>query len=251
MAQSFYPNVSTLATRALTDIGAVDPEGGVTPTTAQLTDVMQIMNFVATSWIAFGMQVWCQKTGTYVLANGIGSAITVGPGGTINIARPETITQTWLRDTTQTYPIDIPLQILGREDYNRLSQKTVPGVPNSIYYDPQYDLPGTNSGASAKGLISLWPVPDTATATQYDLYFIYTRPIQDFSVVGDALDFPQEWYEPMRWNIANSLCPSYNVPVMKWDRIRANAKESLALALSFDREDGSVSISPAQEAGQQ
>lgn len=250
MAQAFFPNVATIATRALTDIAAVDPEGGVTPTTAQLTDVMQIMNFIATSWIAHGMQVWCQKSGTYTLSAGVGSP-TVGVGGTIAIARPEVITQVWLRDTTQTYPMDIPLNMVGREEYNRLSQKTVPGVPNTVYYDPQYDLPAANSGATAKGVLNMWPVPDAATATQYDLYFIYTRPLQDFTATADALDFPQEWYDAIRWAVADSLCPSYNVPVTKWDRIRSKADKALALALSFDRESDSVTMSPAQEAGQQ
>jgi hypothetical protein len=168
---------------------------------------MQIMNFIVTSWIAHGMQVWCQKTGTYALSNAVNNP-TVGPGGTINIARPETITQAWLRDTTQTYPIDIPVDIISREDYNMLTQKTTPGTPNTLYYEPQYDVPGSNSGASAKGQIFLWPVPDTPTATQYDLYFIYTRPLQDFVATSDALDFPQEWYEAVRWNLAHSLCPS-------------------------------------------
>lgn len=244
MAQSFYPTVTQMATRVLTDIGAVDPEGGITPTTAQITDVLQVMNFIVTSWIAYGMQVWCQKTGTYALSNAVGNP-TVGPGGTINIARPEGVTQAWLRDTTQTSPIDIPVQVVGREEYNRLSQKSVSGVPNLLFYDPQYDLPGGNSGASAKGQMFLWPVPDTSIAAQYDLYFIYTRPLQDFAAASDALDFPQEWNEPVRWNVAASLCPSYNVPVMKWDRIRANAKDSLALALSFDRETTPMTISPA------
>lgn len=250
MAQSFYPSVTQMATRVLTDLGAVDPEGGVTPTTAQTTDVMQVMNFTVTSWIAYGMQVWCQKQATYALSNAVGSP-TVGPGGTINIARPETVTQAWLRDTTQTSPIDIPVQIIGRDEYYRLSQKSVSGVPNSLFYDPQYDLPAANSGASAKGQLFLWPVPDTSVSAQYDLYFIYTRPLQDFAATTDALDFPQEWYDAVRWNTASSLCPSYNVPIMKWDRIKANARDSLALALSFDREPTSVTISPAQEAGQQ
>lgn len=244
MAQSFYPNVTVIGTRALTDIGVVDPEGGLVPSTTQLNDVMQVMNFIATAWISYGMQVWCQKTGTYALSNGVYNP-TIGPAGVINQARPEAITQAWLRDTTQTNPIDIPVQIGSREDYNRLTQKTATGTPNMLFYDPQYDVPSSNSGASAKGQIFLWPVPDTATAAQYDLYFIYTRPLQDFSTLSDALDFPQEWYEPIRWAIAESLCPSYNVPVMKWDRIRAKAKETLDLASSFDRETTSVTISPA------
>jgi hypothetical protein len=246
MAQAFYPNASTIITRALTDLGAVDPEGGITPTTAQLTDGLQVLNFLVTSWIAHGMQVWCQKTGTYTLSNAVGNP-TVGPGGTINIARPETVTKAWLRDTTQTSPIDIPVRVISRDEYNDMSQKTVSGVPNALFYDPQYDLPGANSGASAKGQMFLWPVPDTSVSTQYDLYFVYTRPLQDFSATSDSLDFPQEWYDAVRWNLALSLGPSYNVPVMKWKLVKEMADNTLQLALAFDRSDVSITIAPEKD----
>lgn len=246
MAQVFYPVALDLINRAMTDIGAIDPEGGVTPTTLQRTDALQVFNFLVTSWMALGMQVWCQKTGTYALGAGVAQP-TVGPGGVINIARPEEITQAWLRDVNSLN--DIPIRIISREEYNNLSFKPAAGSPNCLFYDPQYDLPGTNSGASAKGLISLWPVPDAATVAQYDLYFIYTRPIQDFNATSDGLDFPQEWYDPLRWNLALSLGPSYEIPAQKWDRIKIMAKETLDLALSFDREGESVYISPSKEGG--
>lgn len=243
MAQSFYPTASTMVNQALTDIGAIDPEGGIGPTTSQTTSALQIFNFLVTSWIGLGMQVWCQKTATYTLSNGVGN-FTVGPAGTLAIARPMSITQAWLRDTTVTYPIDIPVRVGGREEYYSLSQKTTPGTPNFLYYDRGYDRDAGNSGATANGTIYLWPVPDTSVATQYDLGFTYTRPIQDFNASSDTLDFPQEWYNALRWNLANELCPGYSVPVMKWDRIRGMARDTLDLAMSTDRQDTSVTIAP-------
>lgn len=190
------------------------------------------------------MQVWCQKQGVLPLTADTNS-YTLGPGGDLNIARPLNITQAWLRDTNTTPNMDIPVLVKGREEYNLLSGKTVPGSPNLVFYDPQYDLPGSNSGASAKGKLYVWPVPTAALATQYDLYFTYTRPIQDFSATSDTLDFPQEWYDAIRWNLALSLAPSYEVPVMKWDRIKAMARDTLELALASDRSTVSVTVSPA------
>lgn len=245
MAQAFYPTAQQVIDRALEDIGAVDPEGGLSPTTTQRTSALQVLNFLVTSWIADGMQVWCQKTGTYTLSNGVNNP-TVGPGGTIAIARPLSIQQAWLRDTVTSPNMDIPLTPISREEYNRLSVKTTTGTPNSYFYDPEYDLPGTNSGASAKGRLYLWPTPDTSIATQYDLYFVYTRPIQDFSAVSDTLDFPQEWFNAVRWNLALNLCPSYSVPIETWDRIAALARNTKQDALNWDRESGSVYLSPAQ-----
>lgn len=245
MAQSFYPTALQVIDRALIDIGAVDPESGITPTTTQRTDALQVLNFLVTSWIGHGMQVWCQKQGTYVLT--AASSYTVGPGDTIDIARPLDISYAWLRDTDATPDIDTPLRVIGREEYIRISQKETTGTPSVLFYDRMYDLPGSNSGASAYGKIHLWPVPDAAAISKYDLYFIYTRPLQDFSATSDTLDFPQEWFNAVRWNLAVELTPAYQVPLGKLREIKTLARDSLALALATDRENVSITISPASE----
>ncbi len=244
MAQSFYPNSGTIVNDALVLISATDPEGGVTPTTTQRTAALEELNYLVTSWQAHGMQVWCQKTGTYTLSNGVNNP-TVGPSGTINQARPLSIQAAWLRDTVASPDRDCPIRIISREEYNMLSAKDSTGAPSCLFYDPEYSVPDTNTGANAKGRIYLWPTPDTAVATQYDLYFVYTRPIVDFSGLTDTLDFPQEWFNAIKWNLALALSFQYDVPIMKMDRIRSMAKETLDLALSWDRELVSVTISPA------
>jgi hypothetical protein len=245
MAQSFYPSAQTIIDQALTDIGAIDPEGGITPTSTQRTGALQVLNLLVTSWQSHGMQVWCQKIGTSGLAAAT-SSYTLGPSGDVNIARPLSVTQAWLRDTTADPDIDIPIRLVSREEYYSLTQKEVTGTPVVAYYDPQYDLPGSNSGASAKGKLFVWPAPDSAAVTRYDLYFIYTRPIQDFSAVSDNLDFPQEWYNAVRWNLALNLTTGYEVPVEKFRLISKMADDTLLLALSNDRENTSVFLSPAQ-----
>ena len=247
MAQVFYPTALNVITDALTDIGAIDPEGGITPTSGMTTGALRVLNYLVTAWQAHGMQVWCQKQGTYSLSNGVGN-FTIGPSGaTVTADRPLSIQQAWLRNTVADPDQDIPIRIISREEYNNLATKASSGTPICLYYDPEYDRPGSNSGANAKGKVYIWPVPDTTVATTYDLYFIYTRPIADFNASSDTLDFPQEWYNAVRWNLAEALCPSYEVPIVKWDRIRKNAQDSLALALSWDRDQSSVMISPAQQ----
>lgn len=245
MAQSFFPNSGSVVNDALKTIGATDPEGGVTPTTTQRTDALQMLNYLVTSWQAHGLQVWCQKEGSLTSLTAADGQYTVGSGGDINIQRPLSIQHAWLRDSTVTPAVDHTLRIISREEYNMLSTKESSGTPNCLFYDPEYDVPGSNSGATAKGKIYLWPEPDTSAASTYDLYFIYTRPIQDFSGLTDNIDFPQEWYNAIMWNLALMLSFSYQVPLMKLDRIRAMAKETLELAMSWDRETTSVFLSPA------
>ncbi len=244
MAQSFYPTAQQIVDDALGDIGAIDPEGGLSPTTTQRTDALRLLNYLVTSWQAHGMQVWCQKIATYNPLTAAASW-TVGPGGTIAIARPLSIQQAWLR-TLATPETDTPVQMVGREEYFLLSSKTATGQPTHLFYDPEYDLPAANNGANAKGKLYVYPEPDASAIATYKLMFIYTRPIQDFSAVSDNLDFPQEWYNAVRLNLAEMLCPGYTVPLNKWDRISRKAKEALDLAMSWDTDRASMTISPAQ-----
>lgn len=246
MAQSFYPTIQQVADAAIKVCAAADPESNITPSTTQREDAMQAANFLVTSWIAHGMQVWCQKQGNHTLTASTNS-YTAGPSGDISIARPLSIQQAWLRDTVADPDMDLPLRIISREEYNMLSQKAATGTPNCLFYDPQYDLPGSNSGASAKGKIFIWPTPDSSVVTQYDLYFVYTRPIQDFAATSDTLDFPQEWFNAVKWNLAMMIAPEYEVPLGKWKEIQKIAEDTLRLALSWDRETTSVEISPAQQ----
>lgn len=243
MAQAFYPTAQQTIDDALRTIAAVDPEGGITPTTTQRTDALRFLNYLVTSWQAHGMQVWCQKIATMTTMTAA-TNWTVGPSGDINIQRPLSVQQVWLR-TLNDPQIDTPVEIIGREEYFRLSAKEATGRPTHVFYDPEYDLPGGNNGANAKGRMYVYPMPDATAIATYALQFVYTRPIQDFSAVGDYLDFPQEWFNAVRLNLALMLCPEYSVPLNKWDRIKKEAQDALNLALSWDRENASFFISPA------
>jgi hypothetical protein len=244
MAQSYYPTAAQVIDAALGHIRAVDPEGSLTPTTTMNTRALVILNQIVTAWQAKGMQVWCIKNGSLTLVASTAS-YTLGPSGDVNIQRPQTVQQAWLHNTSaNTDPI--PLRSMGREEYNQITTKAQTGTPNSFYYDRQYDLPGSNSGTNAKGKLYLWPTADTTVAAAYTVTFVYTRPIQDFSATSDSFDFPQEWYNAITWTLAAQLCPGYGVPVMYWDRIKAEAREALKLVEGWDSEQDSIQFIPAQ-----
>ncbi len=239
MAQAFYPNAQTIITAALRAIAVSDPEGGVSPSATELTNALEALNFLVTSWQADGLQVWCQKIQTVTLVAGQDS-YTCGPTGQIVIQRPTQISQAWLRATTGTQPVDIPLNIIDRQTYNALSVKNTSGTSNQLFYDPTYDLPGGNFGANTSGKFYLWPVPDSTVVANYNLMFVYTRPIQDFNAVTDYLDFPQEWFNAIKWNLAHQIAFEYGVPVELLDRIKKIAEEEKARVMGWDTEKDSV-----------
>lgn len=242
MAQNFFPTAAQLITDALRALAAVDPESTTAPSTTESTNALRALNYIVNSWSALGLQGWCHKTVSYTLS--AANSYTIGPSGaTITAARPLKIIQAWLRDTS-TDAVDIPINIISRDEYNMLSVKTSDGPPTSLFYDPEYDRDATNSGANAKGKIYVWPQPTSTEVTNYDLYMVVQRPLQDFSATTDTLDFPQEWFNAIKWNLAYQLSFEYGTVVEKQDRIRKLAEETLELAKSWDVDQTPVFFQP-------
>jgi hypothetical protein len=232
MAQNFFPTAANIISASLRAIGVGDAEGTLSPSTTETTNALTALNYLVTSWQADGLQVWCHKTVSYTLS--AASSYTIGASGaTITAARPLSIIQAWLRDTS-TNPIDIPVEIISRSEYNELSSKSATGMPVKLFYDPEYDRDASNNGANAKGKIYVWPTPSATEVTNYDLYMVTVRPIQDFNASSDTFDFPQYWYNAIKWGLAHELSFDYGLPVEIQDRVKAKAMEEKDRAMAFD-----------------
>ena len=243
LSYNFFPTGDTIIYAALRRIRGYDVEDTTSASTTQLTNARETLNFLLSHWQALGLPIWCRKVTSKTLTASDGT-YTIGSGGDINVNRPLAIIQAWLRDSTNaTYPIDIPLEIIGQQEYYQLSSKSSVSRPVQLYYDAEYDG-SSNQGSTSKGTIYLWPLPDTTTATNCSLYLIYQRPLLDFNAAGDALDMPQEWYEAVRLNLAYKLAPEYGVQASDYDRLKAEAQDALSLALNWDTEQVSVFFAP-------
>lgn len=120
---------------------------------------------------------------------------------------------------------------VSRDEYYSLPNKTQTGSINQVFYDPQLTL----------GYIYLWSPPIAVT----DLVkFTWHRPIQDFDAAGDNPDLPQEWIDPLVWNLADVMAPEYDVPAEKMAMIAQKAAIFLDSVAGFDREAESVLFEP-------
>jgi hypothetical protein len=70
------------------------------------------------------------------------------------------------------------------------------------------------------------------------------RSFEDMDAGTNDFDFPQEWLEPLIYGLADRLADEYGVDNGIKGRIARRAAESLALAMSFDQEEGSIFFSP-------
>lgn len=168
---------------------------------------------------------------TTTIATGLASAATAGNvvfAYTSKINRPQRIVSAYRRSiATQ----DTPIELIGRDEYVELSNKTTRGKCVEAFYDPQLTL----------GVLYTWPTADLATDV---IRFWYERAIEDFDASVDNPDFPIEWGEALVYGLADRLAPAYRLPLADRQIINAEAKGKLALAVEFDRETASVSFAP-------
>ena len=237
---SFFPTAGTIVTASLRAIRGIDSIQGAT--TQQMTDGIEAMNFLLTSWQNLGLELWCIKTSSPITLIASHNPYTIGSSGAdITLNNPISITQAMIRDITAS--TDMPINIISREEYQSLSNKVNPGTPNTIYYDNAYDG-STNVGATAKANLYVWPPADALTVTQKNLILVYQRPFLDFNVSTDSVDMPQQWMHALKWNLAAELMPEYGNPFMDQDRINSKAEKALALAMGGDQERVSLRIRP-------
>lgn len=217
------------ALRSLGVIGA-----GETATAEDRTNAAFALNLIMKSLPIETWLLWCYQDIAVPLVSGTAS-YTLGPTGTVVGVRPLRIAKGWMRNTNVTPPIDTPMEQLARADYDMLSPKATPGIPVNFYYDPQL----TN------GVLYTWPV---INESGYTMYVSNQRTLQDISPTSSAsaetFDLPQEWFQPLRWILADELSHEYTVNLQKVQMIQARAAEWRDKMANYSREEPGVYFTP-------
>lgn len=95
---------------------------------------------------------------------------------------------------------DIEMIKMGRIDYLNLPNKFEQGTPVQFYFQPKKSF----------SFMYLWP---TAASVETVIPFTYYRPIAVFDTSATDADFPDEWIEVLKFNLALRLAPEYGVNV--------------------------------------
>lgn len=134
----------------------------------------------------------------------------------LKVPRCRLLTLQSLNETTMT--------VLSRQEYEDLPQKSGnPGVPTQFFYSPRRD----------RGFLYVWP---TANLSNWAVRMTWYRPLSDFLVPTNTADFPQEWINPLIWNLSKENAPGYGVPDATWQRIVTMADMYALLVVDYDRE---------------
>jgi len=239
MTQSVSYNLTTtrdaIITRALRIVGAVGE--GETPTAAAITAGAEALNDLTKEWETDGMPLWSLTTYgpmTLVLSQAA-YAIGVGAAG-LNTVAPLRVTQAWYRNNNR----DTPINIVTRDSYNLMQAKSVTGTPTLFWYNP----PGGIAATEAVGTVTVYPTPDTYAAANDTVYFTGIKPFMDFDASTDVPDFPQYWYNAVKWGLADQLAYEYGVGLAERSMISKKALFHKQAALDGGAEEGSMFLLP-------
>lgn len=197
---------------------------GQTPTTDQITNGAEALNYLIKAWANQGAPLWCVKSVDVPLTANTAS-YTIGLTQTVNVAKPLKIYQAYRHTTSN---IDVPMIALSKQQYNLLGNKTSTGSPSQYYYDQQRDT----------GVLSVFPTPGTADTTDVIRIF-YQRPFEDFDASTDNPDVPQEFLRALKYALANELAFEYGIP--STDRMDLERKTQMLVqeAFAFNAEEAS------------
>lgn len=136
-------------------------------------------------------------TGT--ITNTAAGAITVGMDSVIDTRRPIMIVSAFVRDSTG---VDYPCYPSTRERYNTWTDKDSTTTSGSeitaLYYDRTYPC----------GEIYIYKTPSVGTFT---LFMDMWQPFKQIAStdIDTAINLPQSFMLPLRWNLAAELAPEY------------------------------------------
>lgn len=188
---------------------------GESPTTSEANDALAILNSMLDSWSLERLLVYQIRQENFTWASGNASR-TIGSSGNFNTTRPTKIENGFTRINS----IDYPYQVVSREYYDAISDKTTQSTyPEVVYFEQNNPL----------GTIYGWPVPSASI----DFYVNSWRQLQQFTALTTDLALPAGHQRTIEFNLACELAPEFELEVPeRVDRIARESKSAIKRANS-------------------
>jgi hypothetical protein len=235
MSTTFSITRDSVIVAALRKLGVVEPADTATSGTIDaniLSNAVTTLNLMVKQWSTEGIKLWTTvDVPITLLANT--TTYTIPSASTDKSLK---LINAWLRNTSVSPYIDTPLMLLSKQEYNSLSSKVQPGVPNSVYHNP-----GINTST-----VSVYNTPDTSTATNYLLYLTIRTHIADIASGTDAAitNFPSEWYNILVWNLADELALEFGIEGQARNEIQQRASMYKEKMIDWDVEEEATLFTP-------
>lgn len=213
---NFVVTCHQIITDAYTHIGCLAE--GESLTTYREEYALRQLNKMIKAWSVQGYRLWTILEGSLTLVAAQRS-YTIGSGGNLNIPRPLRVLNARFRDSDG---IDIPVDVVPRNEYFDQPNKGATGQTTMIFYDPQF----TGSSRTPKGTLYVWPV--LASGESGTIQFTYTQYIQDIDDCDlDDTPLPVEWSEALSWGLAARLATGENLSTNDFLTVKGMADQML------------------------
>lgn len=244
MSSTFTVTRDQIITQALIKLNVL--EIGDTPDAATISYMSTALNLLLKQMTVDGLKIWKNTELVIPMTAGqttyvLGGSSTVpmydsfDTGLTTPITdKPLKVIQGWYRNNTATPPIDVPLQILSKQEYNTLGSKYSQGVANSIFYDIKQN----------NGILYVYLTPNTFVQSNYYIHLVAQMPINDLNRAQDIPDFPNEWMNCLVWSLADQVAIDYTVPANHRQEIAQRAMIYKEKMTDWDVESTSTFFQP-------
>lgn len=210
---TFTMTAAEVIAYALRKIGIVRGTQAVPPDDAE--DARIELEVMMKEWAFTGPYITTKAEGSLTLTNATQSY-------DLTTTRPLRILHARYRNSSS---LDLPMELLTRDEYYSLPNKASAGTPTQYFFDPQ----------SSSQTLFIWPVP--ATVTTETVKYTYQRRIQDIGVLTNTIDIAPEWLSTVGYGLAARLLDEYGIDDNIGSRIRERAQALRTAAMDFDRDD--------------
>lgn len=224
---TFQPVTTEILEGAFNCLGVAQEGEALTP--RMYADGLRALNWLIQTWSA-NPHLWTYREGTLAL---------VGNQAAYALTDPRPLRVTSVRRVQN--GIQVPMTQFSKQEYfDQPTQTTSPSIPVNFYFDPQVN----------EGTLYLWPCPSISAAAQFSLALTYVRQMEIMTDTNNTIDMPQQWIEPVTWNLAKRLMPQYpvNDPGLA-TLVLSQAKETLDHLLMWDNEPASIYMQPESRWG--
>ena len=182
-----------------------------------INDTFTELNDMLSQWQNERWKIW-HLVETKIIANGKGgdsNPYFVGPGGDINMVRPDRVEKAFNRQINPANPnqIDYDLtEMQSYEDWAYVALKTLVSFPSYYFYDAAMPL----------GKLYIWPVPTPAI---YEPHIITKEVLNRFSALNIPSTLPLSYDAAIKWSLARRTRANYRKP--KDEEINALARGAI------------------------
>ena len=219
MSSTYTVTRDQIITLALRKLGVL--EIGATPDADTIANASMSLNLLIKMMSTDGLKLWkiseliipiTANQTSYILGGSTSTLMYDSLNPTVAITdKPLKAIQGFYRNLQNSPPIDVPVMLISKQEYNILGSKSSTGVANTLFYDPR----------KLNGVLYVYLTPNTYSQTNLQLHLIAQMPLDDLNSALEVPDFPNEWMNCLVWNLADQMSMEYGVPM--------NARQEIAL----------------------